>query len=554
MELRKCRTEIIIRYLYNCIVSFFHSDCKTKLLFRGCFFATPLRAGISCQICAPSPAKKPVKVCIAAPDKLHPAKAAAAPGSQRCNHQRRPAAQVRCGQFCPVQRPGRLHIQRALCHPDVRPQRRKALGTGKTFSNTLSCRLLSPCAQSITAASSGAASVAKTGIGCGVHISRARNAPNREMAAASFARSTVQPICSRISSSGAYSPGAQPASSTRPPAAATAQASVEAMMRSAIGAKVQPARQRLPCTRMVSVPAPSTQPPQALRKAARSTISGSFAAPCSTVCPCAVAAASSSVSVAPTLGKAKTDLRAPQPRRGVKRKLSGRSGQLPHAHLRQPLQMQVNGPCPDAAAPGQHGAHPPQPRQQRRTEQDGRPHPACGLRCKVGAHGLSLHRQRCALPACCAAHAPQQGKTILHVGQARHILQPHRPAAQQCCCQQRQRTVFGRRHFHPALQRPSARNDPIPSHAKTPVLQKIPHGMQNEGLWSKMRRKRLFRCLRDLSGHLSAFFGFPAPIFPLYGWKCRSISAFAPGYREHDAHLAQKHHQAGAAGGEKRAG
>ena len=74
-------------------------------------------------------------------------------------------------------------------------------------------------------------------------------------------------------------------------------------MRSATGMKVQPARQRLPCTRMVSVPAPSTQPPQALRKAARSAISGSFAAPCSTVCPCAVAAASSSVSVAPTLGK-----------------------------------------------------------------------------------------------------------------------------------------------------------------------------------------------------------------------------------------------------------
>ena len=74
-------------------------------------------------------------------------------------------------------------------------------------------------------------------------------------------------------------------------------------MRSATGMKVQPARQRLPCTRMVSVPAPSTQPPQALRKAARSVISGSFAAPCSTVCPCAVAAASSSVSVAPTLGK-----------------------------------------------------------------------------------------------------------------------------------------------------------------------------------------------------------------------------------------------------------
>lgn len=41
-----------------------------------------------------------------------------------------------------------------------------------------------------------------------------------------------------------------------------------------------------------------------------------------------------------------------------------------------------------------------------------------------------------------AAHAPQQGKTILHVGQARHILQPHRPAAQQRSCQQRSSAPF----------------------------------------------------------------------------------------------------------------
>ena len=191
-------------------------------------------------------------------------------------------------------------------------------------------------------------------------------------------------------------------------------------------------------------------------------------------------------------GEVKTNFRAPQPRRGVQNKLSGRCGQLPHAHLRQPLQMQVDGSCPDTAAPGQHGAYPPKPRQQRRTEQDGCPHPACGLRCKVGAHGLPLHHQFCALPARCAAHAPQQGKTVLHIGQARHILQPHRPAAQQRSCQQRQHTVFGRRHFHPALQRPPACNDPIPSHAKTPVLQKIPHGMQNEGLWSTKRTETAF--------------------------------------------------------------
>ena len=251
-------------------------------------------------------------------------------------------------------------------------------------------------------------------------------------------------------------------------------------------------------------------------------------------------------------GKAKTDLRAPQPRRGVQRKLSGRSGQLPHAHLRQPLQMQVDGSCPDAAAPGQYSVHPPQPRQQRRAEQDGCPHPACGLRCKVGAHGLPLHRQRCALPARRAAHAPQQGKTVLHIGQARHILQPHRPAAQQCCCQQRQHTVFGRRQFHPALQRPSTRNDPIPSHAKTPVLQKLPHGMQNEGLWSKKCTGNGFPAVCRICPVICpCFSGISAPLLPHCGRKCSLLSAFAPRDGKHDAHLAQKHHQAGAAGGEK---
>ncbi len=74
-------------------------------------------------------------------------------------------------------------------------------------------------------------------------------------------------------------------------------------MRSAMGAKLQLYSIRLPCTRMVLVPAPCTQPPpQRFRNAARSLISGSRAAPRSTVSPCAQTAASSSVSVAPTLG------------------------------------------------------------------------------------------------------------------------------------------------------------------------------------------------------------------------------------------------------------
>ena len=132
MELRKSRTDIIIRYLYNSIVSFFHSDCKTKLLFRGCFFHNPTPGGYFLPNLCAQPRQKPVKVRIPAPDKFCSAKAAAAPGSQCRKHQRRPASQVRCGQLCPVQHPGGLHIQGTLCHSDVCPQRRKAIGAGKT--------------------------------------------------------------------------------------------------------------------------------------------------------------------------------------------------------------------------------------------------------------------------------------------------------------------------------------------------------------------------------------------------------------------------------------
>ena len=85
------------------------------------------------------------------------------------------------------------------------------------------------------------------------------------------------------------------------------------------------------------------------------------------------------------------------------------------------------------------------------------------------------------LPLCCAACTAQQGKALGHIGQLRHPAQPHWPAAQQGRCQQRQHTVLGRRDLYRSIQRPPARDDVIPCHAKTPVLPKIPHGMQNEG-------------------------------------------------------------------------
>ena len=159
-----------------------------------------------------------------------------------------------------------------------------------------------PSAQSSTAASSGAASVASAGYAPVNTRPGPYSRPNRVITAASLRRTTPHPICSRISSTGAYSRGAQPASSTRPPAAAQAQAKVAAVIRSGRGAKLHPCSRRTPCTRTVPVPAPCTRPPHRFRNAARSSISGSRAAPRRVVSPCASAAASSRVSVAPTLG------------------------------------------------------------------------------------------------------------------------------------------------------------------------------------------------------------------------------------------------------------
>ena len=92
-------------------------------------------------------------------------------------HQRRPASQVRCGQLCPVQHPGGLHIQGALCHPDVCPQRRKALGAGKTvFKHPVLQAAFALCAEHHRRQQRGGVR-GKAGIRCGVHISRAAQRP-----------------------------------------------------------------------------------------------------------------------------------------------------------------------------------------------------------------------------------------------------------------------------------------------------------------------------------------------------------------------------------------
>ena len=311
----------------------------------------------------------------------------------------------------------------------------------------------------------------------------------------------------------------------------------------AMGAKVQPARVRRPSTRMVLVPAPRMLAPQRQRNAARSAISGSRAAPRRVVLPWAVAAASSSVSVAPTLGKRRATS-APRRPEGAVRISRSPSSRHCAPSASSPERCRSTGLAPDTAAAGQHRLGPAQPRQQRRTEQNGGPHLRRSLRVQPTGCGRALHQHIPALPAGRAACPAQQPQTGVHIGQRRHVPQPHRSAAQNGGCQQRQHAVFRRRDAHRAAQRPPARDDEVSCHANAPVPQKIPHAMRSGGVLSVGRAECAFLFVRSF---VLFFSRFPAVSVERSGFLC-----LPAGYGEHDAHLAQQHHQAGAAGGEKR--
>ena len=254
---------------------------------------------------------------------------------------------------------------------------------------------------------------------------------------------------------------------------------MEAKIRSGRGEKQHPESPRRPSMRIVELPAPSMQPPHRFRKAARSAISGSRAAPRRMVLPLAQAAASRSVSVAPTLGKRRVDLGPVQAGRSCQHQPPLPSFQLHRPHFCQPRQMQVDGPGPDAAAAGQAGLGAAHPCQQRRAEQNGGPHLS---RClpRQGAVGRRAGEYRItALPPGGTAHAPQKRHAVLHIRKAGHSLEPHLSRAEQRCRKKRQNAVFCSWNFYASVQRSApCHHDPF-LHVRAPIPQKIPHRMQN---------------------------------------------------------------------------
>ena len=129
-------------------------------------------------------------------------------------------------------------------------------------------------------------------------------------------------------------------------------------------------------------------------------------------------------------------------------------------HFCQTRQMQIHGPRPDLTPAGQRRLRPAQPRQQRRTEQDGGPHLFRCLPRKGAAEGCAGNTHIAPLPAGLFPGAAHEGKAGLHIREPRHPPQPDGLCAQQTCRDQWQHAVFCRRDAHGSLQgSPSCHHD-----------------------------------------------------------------------------------------------
>ena len=251
-------------------------------------------------------------------------------------------------------------------------------------------------------------------------------------------------------------------------------------MRSAMGAKLQLYSIRLPCTRMVLVPAPCTQPPQRFRNAARSLISGSRAAPRRTVSPCAAAAAKSSVSVAPTLGNPSVMSAPYSPAGAVRISLAPSSRQCTPICAR-PERCRSTGLAPMRHPPGNTvSTRPSRARSGAQNKMDARIRAAAsgarrqveGTPCTV----MSLPCQRAVQPAPCKSSTLVS--TSARCGTCRKRTVPlHKRAA----------ASSGNTLFLAAgmCTVPFSGMPPVmirsPPMQKAPVPQKIPHAMRREG-------------------------------------------------------------------------
>ena len=188
---------------------------------------------------------------------------------------------------------------------EMRAPMRPSSGTCmKRFSKMVSLTTPVPLARHISAMIWACMSVGKPGKGSVVTLTPTSSVPRRQSTPP--ATSPIHtPISRSLEATASSSDSGQSSSSSSPSVIAAAHRNVPASMRSGMMRYSQPARRSTPSTRMRLVPWPLILAPQATRKLARSTTSGSRAALTSSVSPSARAAAMSRFSVPPTVGKSK---------------------------------------------------------------------------------------------------------------------------------------------------------------------------------------------------------------------------------------------------------
>ena len=162
VNLRFSHKKSSILYLYNCIVSSFCPDCKTNLFFYRGFFRRPVFRGRFPPNLRPQTGQNLCKSGISPVDMRRVGNDRGSRPQAR-QHQCRPAPQIRASTSVPRKRPPGAMVSTLPAVSACAPRRQKPSAQPNRRSKITSSMLLSLSAQSIAAASSGAASVARAG-------------------------------------------------------------------------------------------------------------------------------------------------------------------------------------------------------------------------------------------------------------------------------------------------------------------------------------------------------------------------------------------------------
>ena len=163
VNLRFSHKKSSILYLYNCIVSSFCPDCKTNLFFYRGFFRRPVFRGRFPPNLRPQTGQNLCKSGISPVDMRRVGDDRGSPGRKPRQHQCRPAPQVGGLHHGAAQRPPGAMVSTLPAVSACAPRRQKPSAQPNRRSKITSSMLLSLLAQSMAAASGGAASVARAG-------------------------------------------------------------------------------------------------------------------------------------------------------------------------------------------------------------------------------------------------------------------------------------------------------------------------------------------------------------------------------------------------------